>query len=398
MATTRNLDDAARNYERMVKNYLTQMMGGGRAWGPASGLPPGESPPGGMTFRFGQSPNDSQVKEWIGRNGGNPYRSARAKIRGMPGGKQNSTAFRKRNEEAMAAAQAAEGNILQNFLADAQAKMDEANDANKERYADILGRLEGLYGRTMERVQNWGRTATLDALERTERMVGDISGQMAGRGLSNSTVGSAFRMEAEDNLNRNLIDISEKRDERINQADMAQTQNIAGFMERRTDKAPDFNSMMQIAQQYGLGNSGQGFNDGSGGGGMSYQPNQRAPQIQMGGGGGVSAAGAAQMAQNMQAGFFGGMNMPIQYNSPPMMGGGGRRQYGNDRFDPRRRQMAEQRELEEIAARQGRVNERQMDEFFRGWDGPSGPPQIPAYPMPGAGDFFGSYDPNQSYA
>jgi hypothetical protein len=75
---------------------------------------------------------------------------------------------------------------------------------------------------------------------------------------------------------------------------------------------------MQIAQQYGLGNAGQGFNDGQnqGGGGQGYQPRQYAPQIPASGG--VSL----QQAQQMAAGMAGAFNVPamMSYGMPYISG------------------------------------------------------------------------------
>jgi hypothetical protein len=83
-------------------------------------------------------------------------------------------------------------------------------------------------------------------------------------------INSAIERERGDALNRIYDDITKNR---IN-TDASLSDQIYGFMERRTDEAPDFNQMAAMAQLLGQGGFGGGFGEQQG-----YQPT-RAEQIQ----------------------------------------------------------------------------------------------------------------------
>jgi hypothetical protein len=297
MANRASLQQAAKEYEKNVRSYLQQMVRAGSAnmagqpapWGP-SGSSYGDGR--GMTFRSGETPSDTQVKQWINSHGGNPYVR---ELMGLSGGK---TITRRQVASALTRAGAAEQATLGSFLQEAQDKLNEANEANKQRYEDILERLESRYQRGMDRVSNWGRSAEADAREQAAETMGNVQANLSARGLGNSTIVEAFRQRNSRDLNRNLTQISEMRDSRAAQYDQALSGDIASFMERRTDKAPDFGQIAALAQAYGVGGGGQGFAGQDMGDGtyrqQQYIPAQQAPQIY--GGGGVSASTAMQMA------------------------------------------------------------------------------------------------------
>lgn len=144
------------------------------------------------------------------------------------------------------------GNPL-GVLQDYQSKLDQANAANESRYQDILGRLEGRYSRNMARVGNWGRSAADDAVERSKEAMGAIQANLSGRGLGNFSNSEAFRQRNSRDLDGSLQQISEMRDARAAEYDQSLSKDIADFMERRTDKAPDMNQMLQLMQAYGAG-------------------------------------------------------------------------------------------------------------------------------------------------
>lgn len=327
-----SLQNAAREYERNVRSYLQQMLRAGSAnmagqpapWGP-SGTSYADSR--GATFRSGETPNDTQVKAWINAHGGNPYQ---LELMSMGGGKKLT---RRQVANALTRAGAAEQNTLASFLQDAQDRLNEANDANKQRYEDILKRLEDRYSRNMDRVSNWGKTAEADARESAFEAMAGIQANLSARGLGNSTIVEAFRQRNARDLNRNLTQISEMRDSRAAQYDQALSGDIASFMERRTDKAPDFGQIAALAQAYGVGGGGQGFAGQDMGDGTyrqtQYIPAQQAPQIIPQGG--VSAQTAMMMAAGMQNAFA-----PMQAAAyGPRIG------YVPNQFVPRERGYAE---------------------------------------------------------
>lgn len=326
-----SLQNAAIEYERNVKSYLQQMLRVGSAnmagqpapWGPSGSSYVDRR---GATFRSGESPTDTQVKQWINAHGGNPYR---LELMSMGGGKKLT---RRQVANALTRAGAAEQNTLASFLQDAQDRLNEANDANKQRYEDILKRLEDRYSRNMGRVENWGKTAEADARESAFETMAGIQANLSARGLGNSTIVEAFRQRNARDLNRNLTQISEMRDSRAAQYDQALSGDIASFMERRTDKAPDFGQIAALAQAYGVGGGGQGFAGQDMGDGTyrqtQYMPAQQAPQIMPQGG--VSAQTAMMMA-----GMTGAMMSPMMAAAyGPRIG------YVPNQFVPREREYA----------------------------------------------------------
>lgn len=326
-----SLQNAAREYERNVRSYLQQTLRAGSAnmagqpapWGPnGTSYADGR----GMTFRSGETPTDTQVKQFINARGGNPYQR---ELMGLSGNKKLT---RRQVANALTRAGAAEQNTLASFLQDAQDRLNEANDANRQRYEDILKRLEERYERGMSRVSEWGKTAEADARESAFEAMAGIQANLSARGLGNSTIVEAFRQRNARDLNRNLTQISEMRDSRAAQYDQALSGDIASFMERRTDKAPDFGQIAALAQAYGVGGGGQGFAGQDMGDGtyrqQQYIPAQQAPQIMPQGG--VSAQTAMMMA-----GMTGAMMSPMMAAAyGPRIG------YVPNQFTPREREYA----------------------------------------------------------
>jgi len=402
MANRASLQQAAKEYEKNVRSYLQQMVRAGSAnmagqpapWGP-SGSSYGDGR--GMTFRSGETPSDTQVKQYINARGGNPYVR---ELMGLSGGK---TITRRQVASALTRAGAAEQATLGSFLQEAQDKLNEANEANKQRYEDILERLESRYQRGKDRVSNWGRSAEADAREQAAETMGNVQANLSARGLGNSTIVEAFRQRNSRDLNRNLTQISEMRDSRAAQYDQALSGDIASFMERRTDKAPDFGQIAALAQAYGVGGGGQGFAGQDMGDGtyrqQQYIPAQQAPQIY--GGGGVSASTAMQMAA-MTTGMMSPM-MAAAYGPrigfvPNQYGyGGGMQEYsqeegaqgGGSGMTPVQERVArEQQEKEQrIANRQFANNQMQQNKPYferQQQSGVYGPLPQPGY----------SYQPN----
>ena len=149
---------------------------------------------------------------------------------------------------------------LQEFLDAAQALQEDANAANEERYADILGRLEESRERNLERVANYGEASRADLTERANETLNNILANLSARGLGNSTILDAFRQRNRRDLAREQQRLSEQVDSRSAAYDQQLTRDIAAFMERRNDVQPDPAYIANLAQQYGLSGDGQGYN------------------------------------------------------------------------------------------------------------------------------------------
>ena len=289
-----NLQEAARNYERNVSQYLQQML---RA-GSANVLNPqgiGQTRQAGSnTLMYGTTPSSTQVKQWIAGHGGNPYtRELMAQ-----GGRR---VTRRENALALNRAGAQEQSTLQQFIDQAQSRYDEANAANKERYADILQRLEGRYERNMARVDNWGLAAEGDARERAAEAFGNVQANLSARGLGNASIADAFRQRNARDLDRNLQQISEQRDSRAAQYDQALSKDVTDFMASRYDNAPKMSDVIQLAQLQAQRGPQQAMTPNSNDRRTTINYNYAPPQASGPMMGGVSPGAAMAMAAGMQA-------------------------------------------------------------------------------------------------
>ena len=300
----RNNQARAEQWHKAVRQQMNKMLNVGSRHTLPGGNPNGTGP--GLTQ--GVTPNDAEVQEYIRSLGGNPYiakmQAAQQGLRNLKdynktgssgvakqAAKQvNKTfgALSKKNKSTKSKASVPEGESdLQKFLADAQSQYDAANKANEERYADILGRLEGSRDRNLERVENYGVAAGADLEERAAETLGNIKARLSARGLGNSTIFSAFEQRNARDLANEQQRLSERVDSRTADYDQRLTADIASFMERRNDVGPDYNQIANIAQQYGLSGDGQGY----------QAPEEVASSGYQGPGGSASVVEKPQVAQ-----------------------------------------------------------------------------------------------------
>jgi len=151
------------------------------------------------------------------------------------------------------------GDLFADFLEETERLKDEANAANIERYDEGKGELTTLRDRNMERVANWGEAAQGDLEERMEESLGTNKASLSAKGLGGSSVIPAFAGRNARDTARETQRISEQVDDRSAKYDMQMTGNLVNFIKERNDIPPDYASFAQLAEKFGLGNEGQGF-------------------------------------------------------------------------------------------------------------------------------------------
>jgi hypothetical protein len=141
--------------------------------------------------------------------------------------------------------------LMEQLSQDYQSQLDAANYANEARYAEGHGELSGLRDRNQERVGNWGKAQEQLNEERSRDTLSAVQANLASRGLGNSTITDAFRQRNSRDLGLVQQDLSERRDDRASRYDSADTGNLVGFVERRTDQAPSMEPMLAMIKQLG---------------------------------------------------------------------------------------------------------------------------------------------------
>jgi hypothetical protein len=238
---------------------------------------------GGVNGQYGSDPTDPQLLQWAQTVGATDPQisgvlqqmSAQPRPgRSSKGGAQQSASDWSTGDP-----------LLDRYLADVQAKSDLANLTNdqvernvddiyreRERQADV--ELTALRDRVMGRVDNWGKAQEQLNKERAAEALGEQRANLAARGLDMSTRDAAFMARNARDLALAQQDLSERRDARAINYDLQATDNLAktraqlagdraAFQERPMNQGPDMGQAMQLAMQYGVGNRGNGFLDGS---------------------------------------------------------------------------------------------------------------------------------------
>lgn len=149
-----------------------------------------------------------------------------------------------------------------------QTQEDEAKAANEARYADILGKWEGLYGNMMGEEAKISDQSRTDVREAVTGARSRAMQNLVDRGLASSTLRGGEEQRASRELQRGLNIVSDTEAQRrlgiMGSIKPAQF----GFMERRTDEYPDpmmlYNAMQNFGR-LGQAQAGQGFGAGGGG-------------------------------------------------------------------------------------------------------------------------------------
>jgi hypothetical protein len=207
--------------------------------------------------------------------------------------------------------------MMDKLAADYQAQVDKANAANEARYGEGKGELTDLRSRNQARVGNWGGVQEQLNREKADANLMAVQANLAQRGLGGATLTDAFRLRNERDLGLLQQDVSERRDDRLSRYDTSDTQNLVGFVERRTDRAPDQAPLLALSAKLG---EAEAYRAGQAA--MQAQQPQQRRQPQYMGGGGVSPFAAMAMQQNM--GQMNPFNAAVSYfnNNQPYRWGG----------------------------------------------------------------------------
>lgn len=170
------------------------------------------------------------------------------------------------------------GDPLSDFLGEWQNQNDAANQANDDRYIDIKNQYQERYDRGQEMLNNFGASKHADALEAAKQTAGAQVAALSGRGLGDRAIG--YQNKVASDLGRQQLAIDDSVTKLKMQSDAQLSDDKLRFMERRTDQAPDYSSMLGMAEKYGLGNGGAGF---------GYASPQGQQQMNQGSGGNLQA-------------------------------------------------------------------------------------------------------------
>ena len=132
-----------------------------------------------------------------------------------------------------------------------------ARTEGEERYLDSIYGMEQLRGRSLGDIGNYGKSFEADINARSQTNLNNLLGDLASRGLSNSSLRSSV---VEANNRQKNAELRRLNDDLINrriQTDERLSNNIYGQMERRTDAMPNANTLAQLSQ--GLGYAGNPY-------------------------------------------------------------------------------------------------------------------------------------------
>jgi hypothetical protein len=140
-----------------------------------------------------------------------------------------------------------------------QRQMDAANQANENRYLDILQGYGVLRDRSLGSLQNYGAGQLADVDESYRQQTEASNADLISRGLRSSTIAGAQGSAINDRRLRTRANVQDDIINRQVNTDIGLTQGALGVMERRSDVPPDLNQLIALQQgvgQSGLGNAG----------------------------------------------------------------------------------------------------------------------------------------------
>lgn len=239
---------------------------------------------GGVGGQYGADPTDPQLMQWAQTVAATDPQISGVlqQMNSQPGASRPGRSSR---GQAADAGWSTGDPLLDRYLADVQAKSDLANLTNdqvernvddiyreRERQADV--ELTGLRDRVMARADNWSKAQEQINKERAAEALDEQRANLAARGLDMSSRDAAFMARNARDLALAQQDLSERRDARAINYDLQTTDNLAkmraqlagdraAFQERPMNQGPDMGQAMQLVMQYGAGNRGNGFLDGS---------------------------------------------------------------------------------------------------------------------------------------
>lgn len=276
----------------------------------------GSTLPGAINLRANMAPTDDQIRALMYQMNGGGGGSAAAPTAGLGWrGEVNSSTPNRGNplDAAMGqfnAQQRVGGplGIFDQLSQQWKQKQDEANAANEARYSEIKGNKQAQANRVMNEVGNWGNFQKAMNDEKAKETLGNIQANLASRGLGNTTIGDSFRQRNARDLQLTNQDLSERKSDRYVNYDNALSNDYNAFIERKTDKAPEYGQMQALLAKLG---EAQAYQQAAAA--RQQQPTVAAVPQDGGQGMGMGAPSqaawnhAGRQAQAMQSQFMGGM-------------------------------------------------------------------------------------------
>lgn len=203
---------------------------------------------------------------------------------------------------------------LNNLASATDAQQRRAEEANEQRYRDILSGHGSAYDRNMATLDGMGESERASLNRRHDASQGRNTQEAISRGLGGTTVLPGMRTLTERERTQDLGDLDERlRRERIG-LDTQLSGNTLSFMERREDVAPDPNALINLAMALGQAGDNSQVQP-------SYYPpyGAGADMSPIYIGNGLSGGGGGGYQGNMGGGY-------ASFYAPQMGGGGGQQQ------------------------------------------------------------------------
>ena len=238
-------------------------------WGPDD-FAGGQMVDGGFQMASGRDPTPADVATYIKSTGGNPWlkKMKDAKQKLAQSGDTSSGSIGKADSKRMTEFDELmqmmgtlglsqdtgdKPDVIKDLIESFSSQRDRANEANQLRYDQGIGELTGIRDRNQERVGSFGNTARDKLSHSLERNLSNIAGDMDSMSSGKFAFQNRARVDA---IEQNRA-IDERADIMASNRDTSDTNALVRFIEARTDKAPDFGMLAQLANQYGQSGAGQ---------------------------------------------------------------------------------------------------------------------------------------------
>lgn len=266
--------------------------------------------PGTFTTQYGVEPTPAEVQAFMKAKGWTaktPKNSAKSKASTLSAG--GAAPASSRGESVRS--------YIEKMAADVKRQQDAANAANEFRYQEVRGSQDALYNRTMGEVDNWGNVQSELNKENARESLANIKSGLAARGLTDSSIGSAFEARNARDLALTQQALSEAKSARRIGYDMDLTRDANAFTERRTDRAPDNSALLALSEKLGEAEAYRRGRTEAARNHTSRPRQQQIPYVPQG----VNPAYAGMLAQQMQGNFYGQLGSATGYMQPQMTGG-----------------------------------------------------------------------------
>jgi len=268
--------------------------------------------PGFYDTQFGVAPTEAEVQAyWMANGGGKGKKQKRL----------DTNAGKRARAEALAAAAAAAPaseksaytQLLEESAASLKQQTENANAENLRRWNMEGEGHDQLRASVTGELDNWGGVQSQLNAEQAQQNLDKVNENLLSSGLTNSTNVMAAKLASDRNLALIQQDLSEKKSDRKVQYDMELTRGKNDWIRSRFDNAPDPNSLMQIYAKLGEAEAMDKARAAAAAVGSGTRGGKRRSLAErMAGLGGAPPRGqggrqAAMNAQNMAAGFMGGL-------------------------------------------------------------------------------------------